>query len=188
MAKDFVDLPQPVLDPHQDQQREHVARAQRRRAAEQPRRLLLAPELEADAAIGVVGVVMLGLERDRALIGPLRLVEPPLGHERQAARDMGRGQRRLQLERQLGRGDGLLDRERIAVVQGQAGLAFRDPGMGPREIAVEIDGLGEQAARDLVGVPGAPAAELLAAEIELVGVDVAGRRLAAARPRRSAAA
>ena len=38
--------------------------------------------------------------------------------------------------------------------------------------------MGEQPARDLVGVPGALAAQLLAAEIELVGVDVGGRRLA----------
>ena len=50
--------------------------------------------------------------------------------------------------------------------------------MGAREIGVELDRLGEQAARDLVGVPGALPAELLAAQIELVGVDVAGRRLA----------
>ena len=138
----------------------------------------LRPSWKQSAAQGVVGLVVLGLERDRTLIGPLRLVEPRLGNQRQTPRDMGRGERRLQPESQLGRGQGLLDRQAAPMVQAQAGLAFRDPGMGAREIGIELHRLGEQAARDLVGVPGELPVKLLAAEIELVGVDVAGRRLA----------
>ena len=58
------------------------------------------------------------------------------------------------------------------------GVALRDPGMGAREAGVEIDGLCEQAPGEPVGMLVTLVKELTAAQVQLVRVHVAGRRLA----------
>ena len=66
--------------------------------------------------------------------------------------------------------------KRAPVVQVEGGVTLGDAGVGAREPGVELDGLYEQAPGEPVGVLGALIEELPAAQIELIGVHVGGRR------------
>ena len=120
--------------------------------------------------------VVARVERERPLVRPLGLSKPPLGDERQPTGNVSRGQAWLQLQGCVRPREDILDRKVCPIVEVQQGVTFGDPGVGVREARIERDGLGEQAPAELAGALVLPARELPAAEVEMVGLHILGRR------------